>query len=138
MFPKENGAPAVATQDIPDRTKLNTANPIELSPASQAESRPSAAVFEALCWSSREEIGALLSEIAARAETGCIYVGLGDERGLRYTADNIVSLAVRMGDEALQLRRLRSRLVRPKPTGCLSSGKGRNNERDRPSQNSTS
>jgi len=108
MFPKENGAPAVATQDIPDRTKLNTANPIELSPASQAESRPSAAVFEALCWSSREEIGALLSEIAARAETGCIYVGLGDERGLRYTADNIVSLAVRMGDEALQLRRLRS------------------------------
>jgi len=77
---KRKRAPAVATQDIPDRTKLNTANPIELSPASQAESRPSAAVFEALCWSSREEIGALLSEIAARAETGCIYVGLGDER----------------------------------------------------------
>lgn len=36
MPPKEDGAPAVATQDSPDRTKLNV-KPIELSPLTQSE-----------------------------------------------------------------------------------------------------
>jgi hypothetical protein len=64
--------------------------------------------FETLCAASREEIGMLFSEIAARAETGILYVGLADERGIRYAVNNIVNLSVRMGDEALQLRRLRT------------------------------
>lgn len=38
MAPKENGAPAIATQDDPDRTKLNAAKSIEPSLAAQANS----------------------------------------------------------------------------------------------------
>jgi hypothetical protein len=74
----------------------------------QEEKRLSAGAYEALFSTSREEIGMLLSEIAARAETGLLYVGLADERGLRYAVNNIVNLSVCVGDEALQLRRLRS------------------------------
>jgi hypothetical protein len=83
----------------------------KLFPKSQAENHLSSHGTDLLCAISCEEIGALLSELAYHAEAGCIYANVGDERGLRYAVNSVVNLAVRAGDEALQLRRLRSEAI---------------------------
>ena len=70
----------------------------------QAESRPSAAVFELLCETQVDEILALCSELASHAEIACGYASIRNERGLNYAVNCIVQLAIRAGDENLMLR----------------------------------
>jgi hypothetical protein len=107
MFPKENGAPALRPQG-PDRTKLNAAKSIELSPASQAESRPSAAVFETASAVSMDEGAIHVSMAWHYCESALLYANIGDARGYLYAISSLVASAIRAGDEAVQLRKIRA------------------------------
>lgn len=99
MAPKENGAPAGATQDDPDRTKLNAAKPIEPSLAAQANSfgpasisnqRSPDAVGEARLGLIRVDIYGDLDEIRIFAEQGLRALEVGNDLDLGRAFDQSV------------------------------------------------
>lgn len=74
---------------------------------SNREITPKVFTKQALIDASVEEIRCLFSELVARCETGILYCDLLDYRGLKYTVNTSVSVAVRLGDEFHQMAALR-------------------------------
>lgn len=74
---------------------------------SNREITPKVFTKQALIDASVEEIRCLFSELVARCETGILYCDLLDYRGLKYTVNASVAVAVLLGDGFLQLAALR-------------------------------